>query len=363
MPGIGPTCLRGLLAAAEPVYAAAVRAKNLRFDAGHTRQVRVAAPVISVGNLTVGGTGKTPLVCWLAEWFRGKGVDVTLISRGYGAKDGRPNDEALELAARLPDVPHIQNPDRVAAARRALAANPRQVLILDDAFQHRRLARDLDIVLLDALEPFGHDRLLPRGLLREPVSSLGRAHVVGLSRADAIDAQARDAIRRRVLEVAPHVLWLELVHQPTGLVNYAGQRLELDAFRGRSVAAFCGIGNPLGFQHTLARCGLDVVAFAALDDHCAYSPLEVERLAAWIEKGDAKRSGVFGGSSSKVVNPPQNPDPIAAAICTRKDLVKLPHERLGGKLLWALEIELAVRAGGAELAAALGRLSVAAGRK
>ena len=128
MAGLGPTCLRGILAAAEPVYGAVVNAKNRRFDAGHTQPVRVNAPVISVGNLTVGGTGKTPLVAWLAEWFRSQGVAVTIISRGYGATSGRPNDEALELAARLPDVPHLQNPDRVAAARQALAANPRQVL-------------------------------------------------------------------------------------------------------------------------------------------------------------------------------------------------------------------------------------------
>src|SRR5262245_49148533 len=121
--GVWPGCLRGLLASAEPIYGAMVRAKNRRFDSGRVVPVQVDAPVISVGNLTVGGTGKTPLVCWLAEWFRSHQAAVTLISRGYGAKAGRPNDEALELAARLPDVPHLQNPDRVAAARQALAAN------------------------------------------------------------------------------------------------------------------------------------------------------------------------------------------------------------------------------------------------
>ncbi len=338
--GVGPACLRGLLAAAEPVYSAAVRAKNLRFDAGHTQPVRVAAPVISVGNLTVGGTGKTPLVCWLAQWFRARGVVVTLISRGYGARSGRPNDEALELAARLPDVPHVQNPDRVAAARQALSSNPRQVLILDDAFQHRRLARDLDIVLLDALEPFGHERLLPRGLLREPVASLARAHVVALSRADAVDQSERERVRQRVREVAPQALWAELTHQPIGFVNHAGQRLALDALRGQPVVAFCGIGNPAGFRHTLASCGLAVVAFRVLDDHCAYPLAEVARLAAWMHESSA-----------------------IATICTRKDLVKIPQDELGGKPLWALEIELAVPAGEEELVEILGRLSVAVERK
>ena len=143
--------LCGVLGGGEPIYKAIIGSKNRRFDSGQQRPTVIAAPVISVGNLTVGGTGKTPLVCWLAEWFRERHIDVTLISRGYGARRGRPNDEAMELAARLPSVPHLQNADRVAAARQALASNPRQVLILDDAFQHRRIARDLDIVLLDAL--------------------------------------------------------------------------------------------------------------------------------------------------------------------------------------------------------------------
>ena len=147
----GANLARTICAIGEPIYAALARQRNRRFDLGHVRPQSVSAPVISVGNLTVGGTGKTPLVCWLAEWFRERHVDVTLISRGYGARRGRPNDEAMELAARLPGVPHLQNADRVAAARQALASNPRQVLILDDAFQHRRIARDLDIVLLDAL--------------------------------------------------------------------------------------------------------------------------------------------------------------------------------------------------------------------
>jgi tetraacyldisaccharide 4'-kinase len=370
MAGAGPACLRGLLAAAEPVYGAVVRAKNHRFDAGHVHPVRVAAPVISVGNLTVGGTGKTPLVAWLAQWFRARGTEVTIISRGYGARDGQPNDEALELAARLPVVPHLQNPDRVAAAQEALSTNPHQVLILDDAFQHRRLARDLDIVLLDALEPFGHERLLPRGLLREPVASLARAHVVALSRADAIDAAQREPIRQRVRQVAPQALWLELAHQPIGLVNHAGQRLALDNLRGQRVAAFCGIGNPDGFRHTLASSGLEVVRFRTLGDHAAYPPAEVERLAAWIEDGE-EGSGLFGGSSPSMMdisNPPKtphfvSPDPIIAAICTRKDLVKIPHRKLGGKPLWALDIELAVFAGEAELADMLDRLSGFVARK
>lgn len=249
---------------------------------------------------------------------------------------GRLNDEALELAARLPGVRQVQNPDRVAAAREALAAQPRQVLLLDDAFQHRRIARDLDIVLLDALEPFGYEHLLPRGLLRESVASLARAHIVALSRADAVDEARRREIQARVRSLAPRALWLELAHQPTALVSHAGEREELAAWRGRRVAAFCGIGNPAGFRHTLASCGLEVAALRELPDHFAYPPRAVAELETWL-------SGQPG---------------IAAAICTRKDLVKLPRETLAGLPLLAVEIDLAITAGREPLEALLQKLIV-----
>ncbi len=321
--GLPAGLVRGLLLGGEPIYRAVVGSKNRRFDSGQVVPTRVAAPVVSVGNLTVGGTGKTPLVCWLAEWFQRQGVAVTLISRGYGAKRGRLNDEALELAARLSDVPHLQNPDRVAAATQALAANPQQVLILDDAFQHRRIARDLDIVLLDALEPFGYGHLLPRGLLREPVESLARAQVVALSRADAVDAAAREAIYARVQQVAPHADWLELSHKPTGFMNSTGSRLTLDAFAGQRISAFCGIGNPDGFRHTLASCGHKDIGLLSLPDHCAYASADIARLESWIaNQGDVK-----------------------AIVCTRKDLVKIPRDTLAERPLWAIEISLQITVG------------------
>ena len=283
--------------------------------------------MISVGNLTVGGTGKTPLVCWLAEWFETRSIAVTLISRGYKARRGRPNDEALELAARLPNVPHLQNPDRVAAAQQAIKQNPRQALILDDAFQHRRIARDLDIVLLDALAPFGYGRLLPRGFLREPMSSLSRAHVIGLSRSDAVDAAERERIKAEAVNHAPQAVWIELVHKPTALVSHTGERTDLSALHGVRVAAFCGIGNPEGFRHTLASCGLDVAALREFPDHCSYSDAELDRLEQWLH----------------------DKAPISAVVCTRKDLVKIPREWLAGLPLWAVEIGLEITVGQAEL--------------
>ena len=184
--GLGGWLLRGGLRLAETPYALAMRLRNWQFDRGRKAIQSVPVPVISVGNLTMGGTGKTPLVAWVARWLRQHDVRVTLISRGYGASAGGRNDEALELEHQLPDVPHLQNPDRLAAARLALEEFECQAILLDDGFQHRRIARDLDIVLLDACEPFGYGHVFPRGMLREPLAGLNRADVLALSRADML---------------------------------------------------------------------------------------------------------------------------------------------------------------------------------
>jgi tetraacyldisaccharide 4'-kinase len=309
--------MRGLLRAAEAPYTLAIRWRNRRYDRDPALTHRTAAAVISVGNLTLGGTGKTPVVKWLARWFRERGVGVAIVSRGYGASAGRQNDEALELRQSLPDVPHVQNPDRVAAAAKVVREFESQVIVLDDGFQHRRLARDLDIVLLDALEPFGFDHVFPRGTLREPVSGLQRAQLVCLSRADAISAGDRDAIRQRVGALAPHAAWCELVHAPSRLVSAAGGTRPLEALAGERVAAFCGIGNPLGFQHTLAGTGCEIAAWRAFPDHHRYAAPDVAALTA-----------MSAGCHATM------------AVCTQKDLVKLLQTNLGRVPLWAVDLEM-----------------------
>jgi len=338
--GFIPAAVRGMFAVAEPIYGAIIRRKNRQFDSAALPIARVAAPVISVGNLTVGGTGKTPFVVWLARWFRARQYAVSLISRGYGrpAKQGIEkqslNDEALEIADLLPDVPHRQDPDRVAAARAELADGQPRVLILDDAFQHRRLARDLDIVLLDALEPFGYGHLLPRGLLREPIESLRRAHVVALSRSDAVSAERRAEIRAIVAQHAPQAEWIELVHQPTALRDTLGRCESLSKWCGKRVAAFAGIGNPAGFQHTLQSAGLNVVEMRPFADHAKYSSAERDSLVTWVSS-----LGQLDG-----------------VLCTHKDLVKVRAPDLNGVLLRALQIELQITQGQDQLEERLGAL-------
>lgn len=310
-----------VLSLASVPYGFAVRARNRRYDSGQNEVHRVDVPVICVGNLTVGGTGKTPMVAFLCRWFRKRNIRVAIVSRGYGAEAGKQNDEARELAECLPDVPHIQNPDRVAAARVAAEELEMQVVILDDGFQHRRLARDLDLVLVDASNPFGHDALLPRGLLREPVTSLQRADVIGLTRANLVSKEARSRIRNRVEQEAPRAGWLELIHQPTELV--AGMiREDLANLEGRRTMAFCGLGNPEGFRKTLLECGTDLVHFQTFPDHHEYSREDLEG----IEREARQRE-------------------VSMLVCTHKDWVKIGLDQLGGIPVRALLVEQHIETG------------------
>jgi len=317
--GFRAALTRLALRLAEDPYALAMHWRNRRYDTGAAAVHRVGVPVVSVGNLTLGGTGKTPMVEWIARWFQTHGVRVAVVSRGYGAPAGSRNDEALELEQKLPGVPHLQDPDRVAAARRAVEELGSQVIVLDDAFQHRRIHRDLDLVLIDALEPFGFGHVFPRGTLREPLVGLRRAGVVVLSRADMLPPEKRNEIWQTVGRCAPKAATIETAHAPRCLLSAAGPEQPLDSLRGESVAAFCGIGSPAGFRHTLETCGCHLAALREFPDHHRYTAADVASLTRWTEE----------------LNP-------AAVLCTHKDLVKLSINRLGEKPLWAVAIGLAI---------------------
>jgi len=321
--GLLANLVRGLLAVCEIPYSLAMAARNACFDRRIIKTHRVDVPVVSVGNLTMGGTGKTPMVQWLTRWFQQRGVNVALVSRGYKSKTGSQNDEALELAQKLPDVPHLQNPDRVAAAKQALEEHDCQLILLDDAFQHRRIHRDLDIVLVDALEPFGFERVFPRGTLRERLSGLSRADVVALSRADTASQDDRKAIRTRVEQLAPSADWGEVAHQPGSLLASTGERLEVASLAGQRVVAFCGIGNPAGFRHTVQSCGCELVDFREFPDHHEFLAKDVAGLEDWANRFED----------------------VTAILCTHKDLVKINRPRLGPHPLWALTIELDIGEG------------------
>jgi len=324
---------RGALRFAEVGYAAAMRVRNARYDSGRAASFQVDAPVVCVGNLTLGGTGKTPMVEWIARWFRARDVRVSIVSRGYGAQAGARNDEALELEQKLPDVPLLQNVDRVEGARTAIEEFESQLVLLDDGFQHRRLRRDLDVVLLDALEPFGYGHVLPRGMLREPLSALRRAGAIVLSRADLVDEAERRRIESEVRRFNSAAPWCEVRHAPRALLDARGAETPLAALAGKRVAGFCGLGNPAGFRRTLAGLGGEVVAFREFPDHHNYERADVETLVQLAQESRAE-----------------------ALVCTHKDLVKLRVDQLAGKPLWAVVVGLEFLKGEELLARELNKL-------
>ncbi|GAB6187063.1 tetraacyldisaccharide 4'-kinase [Thermopirellula anaerolimosa] len=316
------TGIRAVLAVAEPLVIAGTLWRNRRYDCGRAAIHDVGVPVISVGNLTLGGTGKTPMTAWLCRWFRRHGVRAVVVSRGYGAEAGAVNDEAAVLELQLPDVPHLQNPDRVAAALTAVEELASQLIVLDDGFQHRRLARSLDIVMLDALEPFGLNHVFPRGMLREPLSSLARADIVVLSRADRISAEEIERIRHRTRQYAPESLWAESRHVPVAVLQLGRDPTSPNELQGKRAVAFCGIGNPTAFRKTLSNLQLEIVAFRAYPDHYRYRREDIADLSDWATANGAD-----------------------LALCTEKDWVKIRSSQLGAVPLAALRIELEFTAG------------------
>jgi len=318
--GWRPALARLGLSAASGPYAAAVWLRNRLYDRRWKQTQRATVPVISVGNLTLGGTGKTPCVEYIARLFRDRDVRVAILSRGYKGTRGR-NDEAMVLEENLPDVPHLQGADRAALAATAVEELEAELLILDDGFQHRRLSRDLDVVLLDATNPWGHGRLFPRGLLRESPRELRRAGVVMLTRCDQVPDEDVRAIEVQARQFAPGAPVVATEHAPVEWLQHDSPSRPIGAIRGRPIVAFCGLGNPDAFRRTLRDLGGEPHAFRAFPDHHAYTRADVESLRDWARQQPA--------------------DTVLAT--TQKDLVKLRTARIGERDLFALRIGLRVR--------------------
>lgn len=307
---------------ASVAYGFAMVVRNWMYDRGWKRSFSALVPVISVGNLSVGGTGKSPMVAWLAKWFRERDVRVAILSRGYGQLDDGRNDEALELELKLPDVPHLQNPDRVASAQLATDELEMQLLILDDGFQHRRLNRTLDIVLVDATDSKTAERLLPAGLRREPLRSLRRASFIIVTRANAIPEADLNKLKSRIGRYIAADRIATATHQPRNLLQYPDEKRSLETLRGKKVLAFCGIGNPAAFFESLRAIGAELVDQKSWPDHHAYSAEDIQWLISWC-----------------------NDQRDAILICTVKDWVKIQEPSLGGRDLLAVEIELTFLSG------------------
>lgn len=245
---------------------------------------RVNARVISFGNITVGGTGKTPAVIERAQQEIAAGRRVAVLTRGYAAPSGlRPadstdlrgaspyhalGDEAALILQKVPGIIVIKNADRVAGAHRAIDRHGCDTIILDDGFQYLRLARDEDIVLIDATNPFGNGHLIPRGLLREPLMALSRATGFIVTRADTQPDDVLLGLYATLAAAAPDASIRSTYHAPVALRTLAtGETLSLESLCGRRITALCGIGNPASFVATLTDLGAVVDQVIATSDH------------------------------------------------------------------------------------------------
>ncbi len=287
--GVSATLLRGGLSLAEPFYAGAVTLRNRFYDHRASHSAALPRPVISIGNITTGGTGKTPMVRWLADRLRQEAHHVAILSRGYGSAAGSLGDEQVMLE-RLLNTDHetpvvlAANPNRILAARQVLAAHPEvDVFVLDDGFQHRVVARDLDIVLISAMSPFGYGHVLPRGMLREPLRGLRRAGAVVVSHADRVDraqlSQIEDQLRKSGSTAAIH----HAKHAAAGFRKAAtppsaAPDVSPTGIQSSKVFAFCAIGNPAAFFEKLKQLGAQLVATEPFRDHHFYTSRDLTLL-------------------------------------------------------------------------------------
>ena len=314
----------GLLVGSLP-FEAIARIRGMLYDAKVLPVLRLPVPVVSFGNLTVGGTGKTPAVIWCAEFLQSRGMRPGIASRGYrppGGDEELPNDESALLDEALPSVPHVWDVDRAAAGKSLVLDHNCDVVILDDGFQHRRLHRTLDILLIDATNPFGFGHLLPRGLLREPVSALERATAVIVTRANLASRDKFGEILGRIREADPEAKIAQAIHRPKAIVRADDVTEPVESIQGKKVFAFSGIGNPHAFITTLTNLGAKVVGMRSFDDHHEYTEADMQT--------------VFDDASARGAE---------LVITTRKDRVKTGWQEGRRLALAELRVEFEITAG------------------
>lgn len=286
--GAAAGVFRFLLSAAKIPYSTVVRVRNRLYSKGLLKRYRSGAVVISVGNITAGGTGKTPLVIWLCRQLEKKEISVAVLTRGYKSKVDKQitkneekssrTDEPAIISEGCPPAKVVVNPDRRAGARKAVNKLGSEVLIMDDGFQHRRLHRDIDIVTLDATEPFGYGKLLPAGLLREPIEGLRRADAIVLTRCDQVKEQQLEKIEEKLKAIKNDMIIAKSIHAPVRLIYQDSSQGIIEELNSKKVFAFCGIGNPNSFLQTLKNIGSDVLSFEIFNDHYHYREDDIRRI-------------------------------------------------------------------------------------
>ena len=342
-PGAVEGALQSGLSALESVYIRGAAARRVK-ETAHA--VHAGIPVVSVGNITAGGTGKTPCIIALAKMCLAAGVLPAVVSRGYKSElekeggivaDGRKillserqaGDEPYMMAQKLPGVPILIGKDRIksAAAAKAMGA---KILLLDDGFQYWKLARDLDIVLIDATDPFGGGYVLPRGLLREPKEALSRAGLFLVTKAGQVSEKTRESVKQEIAKYAPAAPIIEVDHAPATLTTLSDWPETVSLAEAEKGTAFLlsGIGNPAAFRKTAEEAGLTVLGMQTLPDHAAYTEADVKSALS-----AARKSGA------------------ATLVITEKDAVKIkeniPLSEEDAEYIEVLGIEMRETGGGA----------------
>jgi len=342
----------GALIAMAAAYRAVLGARDWLYACGVLRSRSLDCPVVSIGNLTVGGTGKTPAVELAVRTLIDLGHRPGVLSRGYGRRGGgvqvvadaasirldaeEAGDEPFLLARRLPGVPVVVGANRYEAGRLARARFGVTAVVLDDGFQHRTLRKDLEVLMVRAAEPWGNGRLLPGGPLREPVGRLARAGLVVATGAHGIDEAA--AVSATVARVAPAVPVLTAAHVPTECFESSAMRVvPVAALREGRLVGFAGIGSPDRFRHTLHEAGAAVVDFREFPDHHWYTREDLARLERRAAELDAH-----------------------GFVTTEKDWVRLHRLPAPKRPVYVLRVRLALTSGDAQWRAAFERLAPAA---
>ncbi len=288
------------------------------------RPVRLRAKVISVGNITLGGTGKTTLVEYLTARLSLAGNKIAVLSRGYKRNSARPGacglgDEPAMLTKKFPQVPVIVDKNRIRAAQKAIRDLAIETFILDDGLQQWRIIKDLEIVTIDATNPFGNHRILPAGFLREPLSALKRADIFILTQVQP--GQNTDCLTATLKQYNPEALIVESQHQAKGFsrLDQTAGLLSPEFLKHKPVALVSGIGNPEGFQKSIQGLGIKVVRTYRFADHHDYTQADILDILREVEENN-----------------------LEAVITTHKDAVKIKELGIAQTSILVLEVELKI---------------------
>ncbi len=284
----------GLLSA---IYGIALSSRRFAYRISLKKPRKLPAKVICIGNLTLGGTGKTPAVisvaqeakkrgfkpCILTRGYRGTAKDPCFVSKGKGSLlDAiQAGDEPVLMSSRLDGVPVIKGKNRFFSgmyALRELGSDAVNMFILDDGFQHWSLHRDMDVVLIDASNPFGNGKLFPEGILREPLSALGRADTVVITKTNTSCSKSIKAIEHEIKQHNAKAGLFLSFHKPAALIDVSGESESIELLNNRKVYAFVGIANPMHFRSMLASNGANIEQFKAFKDHHIYKQEDIDSI-------------------------------------------------------------------------------------